>query len=364
MHDEVLHALRTIAMDRRDVPAATAVTAASRLDRLLSETPGELAEGATLIERMANAVRDVPLTVRVEGDDSVTTPPDVEYALILATLEALRNVVRHAGVDHADVTVRRDGLRAEVRISDQGRGFDPLTTGALGVGSSIRQRMDDVGGEAHLRSAPGSGPTVTLSWVAARSRVAPQFADSMGFGALGEVYPRASLITVPYFATTLWNAAWLSPALAVPWAGWASALTLTSVTAAVLLRTLRHGPRRWMAVVLPLVGWGTTALNGWALPDGVTSPYLYWSGTAALAVVVPLTMFHHPALIAITGLGATAITAGFTLLRAGPEHATGPFLPTITQAAISVGAYLAVRMVFDSLAWEVHRTGEEAARAQ
>lgn len=364
VHDEVLHTLRTIAMDRRDVPAAVAVQAASRLDRLLSEVPSELAEGATFLERLANAAREVPLTVQVEGDESITLPRDVEFALILATLEALRNVARHAGTDRAEVSARREGLTVEVRISDSGRGFDTSSACALGVGSSIRQRMEDVGGEAHVNSVPGSGTTVSLGWAAARSRVTPRFADSMGYGALGEVYPRASLITLPYFAFTLWNAAWLSPALAVPWAGWASALLLTSITAAVLLRALRRGPRPWMAVVLPLVGWGTAALNGWALPEGVTNPYLYWSGTAALAVVVPLTMFHHPALIPITGLGVTAIAAGLTVLRAGPELATGPFLPTITQAAISVGAYLAVRMVFDSLAWEVYRTGEETARAQ
>ncbi|NCD16555.1 MAG: hypothetical protein EOL91_04440 [Actinobacteria bacterium] len=364
VHDEVLHALRTIAMDRRDVSGEAAVAAAARLVRLLSQTPTTPGEGETLLDRMGSAAREFPLEVTVTGDESITLPPDVEYAFTLATLEALRNVVRHAHVGEAQVHVSRTGLTVAVEISDRGTGFDDASLAASrGVRSSIHQRMRDVGGEAEVRSTPGGGTTVRLAWAAAATRVAPQFAGSLGYGALGEVYPRASLITLPYFVYALWNAAWLSPALTAPWAGWTAALVLTAVTAAILLRTLRHGPRPWMAVALPLVAWGTTALAGWALPDGVTSPYLFWAGTAALAVVVPLTVFHHPALIAVTGLGTAALTAAFTVLRAGPGPALGDFLPTITQPAISVAAYLAVRMALDALAWEVYRTGEESARA-
>lgn len=363
VHDEVLHTLRLIAMDRRDVSPVSAVAAATRLERLLHARPAVPAGGDTFTERMANAIAEFGLAVEFSTDEAVSVPPDVESALLLATLEALRNVERHANVSVARVSVRREGLTVVVEVEDDGVGFDPESVGSrTGVRSSIHERVREVGGEASIRSRPGHGTTVRLAWAAGRPPISPRFATSMGYGALAEIYPRASLITVPYFAFTLWNAAWLSPDLAAPWAGWASALSLTAITSALLLGTLRHGPRRWMAFLLPALAWTTTALNGWALPEGVSNPYLFWSGTASLAVAVALTMFHHPALIVVSGLGSTALVAAFSVLRAGGDLAGSAFLGTITQPAISVGAYLAVRLVFDSLSWEVFRTGEESAR--
>jgi hypothetical protein len=78
----------------------------------------------------------------------------------------------------ADVTVSRDaggGVRIDAR--DQGVGFDPgrIPPDRLGLRESVLGRMEDVGGSATVRSAPGRGTTVVLSWhadgpPAARSR--------------------------------------------------------------------------------------------------------------------------------------------------------------------------------------------------
>lgn len=363
VHDEVVDTLRTIAMDRSVVSARTAVAAAARLDRLLSQNPLPTAGGGSLTERLAAAAAALPLDVQVGGEESVTVPPDIEDAFVLAALEALRNVVRHAGVAAADVRVRRDGLTVEVEVSDAGSGFDPATVPPQrGIDSSIFQRMRDVGGAARLESHRGEGTTVRLSWAAASP--APRFSGGIGHGALKEMHAPAALIAVPYLIFGLWNAAWLSPELAAPWAGWVSAVTLTVATGFVLLRALRHGPRAWMAVVLLAATWGATALNGWALPTGVADLSLLWAGTSALAAIVPLTLFYHPGTIALAGLGTAVVTTALALARAGSDLAAGDIIVAAVQPALSVVGYLAARLMLDALAWEVFRAGEESARAQ
>jgi len=365
VHDEVLHTLRTIAMDRRQVSAAAAVNAAARLEGFLQEVPDQVAEGATLAERLTDAARAVDLHVQVTADESVSVPPDVNDALVLATLEALRNVKRHAHTSEARVTLRRAGLTVIVEVADEGVGFDPTASHPrTGMRSSILQRMLDVGGEAEVRSRPGQGTTVLLSWRAGEEAASPRFARSAGYGALAGLYPRTSLIILPYFAYALWNAAWLAPALARPGAAWLSALLITLVTGTLVLVSLRRGPSRWMGLLLLATSWAATGLNGWALPDGVANPALFWAGTAALAVMVPLTLFHHPAVMVVTGLGSSALVLGFTVARAGWEAAASTFLWTIAHPAVGMASYFAVRLVLDALAWESYRTGEEFARAR
>jgi signal transduction histidine kinase len=48
-------------------------------------------------------------------------------------------------------------------VKDDGRGFDPDTvTEGVGLGRSIRDRVERVGGRASWRSTPGRGTEVRL----------------------------------------------------------------------------------------------------------------------------------------------------------------------------------------------------------
>jgi signal transduction histidine kinase len=88
---------------------------------------------------------------------------EAEEAVYFACSEALQNVVKHAG----------DGARVEfgllhrhaslvVRISDDGRGFDPdQATDGVGM-QNIRDRIADLGGTFELASKPGCGTVLTL----------------------------------------------------------------------------------------------------------------------------------------------------------------------------------------------------------
>jgi signal transduction histidine kinase len=93
-------------------------------------------------------------------------PAVVAVALGRGAREALTNVVRHAGVDTAEVAVRRDGNLVSVRIRDQGKGFDPAQNAGHGHGvtGSLVERMVRMGGRAVVTSAPGKGTEIVLEW--------------------------------------------------------------------------------------------------------------------------------------------------------------------------------------------------------
>ncbi len=61
------------------------------------------------------------------------------------------------------VAVARAGGRLRVRVTDDGRGFDPrnLPEGSLGL-RGMRERAALAGGSLELVSHPGGGTTVTL----------------------------------------------------------------------------------------------------------------------------------------------------------------------------------------------------------
>ena len=95
---------------------------------------------------------------------------DVRVLLYEAIRELLFNVVKHARVTAAAVTVRRSpGNQLQIVVTDTGVGFEPVaaSTGmASGKGLglfSIRERLELVGGCLAVESAPGQGTRVTLT---------------------------------------------------------------------------------------------------------------------------------------------------------------------------------------------------------
>jgi signal transduction histidine kinase len=76
--------------------------------------------------------------------------------------------MKHAGVDRATVSVRRERGELAVAVCDAGRGFAPdrLNTGRLGVRHSIGGRMAAVGGRGTVTSRIGAGTRVRLSYPA------------------------------------------------------------------------------------------------------------------------------------------------------------------------------------------------------
>lgn len=110
------------------------------------------------------------LTVELDVDPAAApSEPEQGELLLRGVRELLFNVVKHARVDHARVTLHRtpDG-GCVVTVSDQGVGFDATLmredrVNGSGLGLvTVALRLDLLGGECEFESTPGGGTRVTM----------------------------------------------------------------------------------------------------------------------------------------------------------------------------------------------------------
>ncbi|MFE7564355.1 GAF domain-containing sensor histidine kinase [Kitasatospora sp. NPDC057500] len=173
----------------------TAKAAAKLVDRDPARAREELAEVARLAAEAADELRAVVVELRpaaLEEDGLSATlasqvqvldrahtadiayaadrvralPQAQEAAMLRVAQEALHNALRHSGARRVTVTLAGTPARGAVlRISDNGRGFDPESVRRAGrhLGlASMRDRAAAVGGRLTLDSAPGKGTVVEM----------------------------------------------------------------------------------------------------------------------------------------------------------------------------------------------------------
>lgn len=118
----------------------------------------------TTLESVQQRFSRMGLQVSWHGTGQVLLPPEVLDAFLLALAECLENVRRHSGVTEAHVTITEDETIVRALVTDSGVGFDinDIDDAKLGFTESVVARLRDVGGNARLFSAPGSGTTVVL----------------------------------------------------------------------------------------------------------------------------------------------------------------------------------------------------------
>jgi signal transduction histidine kinase len=93
--------------------------------------------------------------------------PEMAAVLYQAVRELLMNVVKHAQVDSAKVSIRLQDEEVHVSVRDRGVGFDPsvienpVRMDGFGL-FSIRERLRYFGGRVSVESTPGKGTVVTL----------------------------------------------------------------------------------------------------------------------------------------------------------------------------------------------------------
>lgn len=110
------------------------------------------------------------LRVEVNGDRDLRMHDDAKRVLVYQVVrELLFNIVKYAGVDCAQVELRRQHAMLDVCVRDAGSGFNPAdlrrsrTRNAGGFGlTSAQERLDLLGGSVDVTSAPGSGTCVVL----------------------------------------------------------------------------------------------------------------------------------------------------------------------------------------------------------
>jgi signal transduction histidine kinase len=121
------------------------------------------------VSRLATAIveaQQLGLKVEVSGDLTALARADSERAtaVALAVKQCLVNVVKHAGVDHAEIVIFGSDDELSVMVIDAGRGFDVAATARdrLGLRHSVQTRIESVGGGVQVWSNPGHGTSVLL----------------------------------------------------------------------------------------------------------------------------------------------------------------------------------------------------------
>jgi nitrate/nitrite-specific signal transduction histidine kinase len=118
----------------------------------------------TTLESVKQRFGRMGLEVSWHGTGQVLLPSQTLDAFLLALAECLENVRRHSGVTQAHVTITDDDKTVRALVTDAGVGFNiaDIDEAKLGFTESVVARLRDVGGNARLFSAPGSGTTVVL----------------------------------------------------------------------------------------------------------------------------------------------------------------------------------------------------------
>ncbi|MEJ2711372.1 MAG: sensor histidine kinase, partial [Anaerolineales bacterium] len=125
------------------------------------------AELGDLLHLLGNALAgrtNIPISVTVAGEGYL--PPDVKLALYRLCQEGLNNIAKHAGASQVDIQLQYKIGVVELRIRDDGRGFDPKQThpGHYGL-SMMLERAAAVGATLSITSQPGHGTEIVIRWV-------------------------------------------------------------------------------------------------------------------------------------------------------------------------------------------------------
>jgi signal transduction histidine kinase len=185
LHDAVTQTIFSITLTAEAARMARTEDPAllpSLLDRIQESSADALAEMRSLVSelrprtvsedglvaslRQHFAIRErrdgLRVDFRVQGEECGAAVE--KEALFRIVQESLNNVVKHAGVKDAEVSLEFGESGCAVRVTDHGRGFAPAAAAGAGLGlSSMRERIESRGGSFRVVSSPGGGTEVVVS---------------------------------------------------------------------------------------------------------------------------------------------------------------------------------------------------------
>lgn len=136
---------------------------------LLELRPGDLTQMA-LPELLAQLVKT--LSARASGDidleivGKMELPAEVQVTFYRIAQEALNNAIKHSQASQINVWLNLQSDQADLRVRDNGRGFDlqRARPGHLGLGI-MRERATPIGATLSIESNQGIGTEIHARWV-------------------------------------------------------------------------------------------------------------------------------------------------------------------------------------------------------
>jgi signal transduction histidine kinase len=125
--------------------------------------PGLLSKEG-LVPALRSAVKSSPIPVEIQSEVMTRLPGHVEAAFYFCAMEAVQNAAKHSAATTVHVYLGLAPRGWELRISDDGQGFDVRLKRPLGAGAGLinmDDRLDAVGGTVTVASRPGAGAEVT-----------------------------------------------------------------------------------------------------------------------------------------------------------------------------------------------------------
>jgi signal transduction histidine kinase len=108
--------------------------------------------------------RNITLRMRLpDAEEDVALGANLRRELFLIFKEAVNNMLRHSACTEADMELTLAGGSLRLRLSDNGRGFDPDRAGDGHGLLSMRDRARGLGGDFRVCSEPGHGTTIELA---------------------------------------------------------------------------------------------------------------------------------------------------------------------------------------------------------
>ncbi|MGY1603292.1 histidine kinase [Geodermatophilus sp. SYSU D00815] len=152
----------------------------------LAEVAGQLRDASAEVRRIVDRLQPVALlerglveavrdhlarlaqlpggpAVELAASDVDPLPVPVQEAAYFLVLEAVTNVLRHAGASRVVVAVERGSRSLGVTVTDDGAGLTEPYVAGIGIGS-MRRRVLELGGVFALGPAPGGGTAVAATF--------------------------------------------------------------------------------------------------------------------------------------------------------------------------------------------------------
>jgi signal transduction histidine kinase len=189
LHDGIIQSMYAVSLSLEDVAELMEedrAEAAARVERAIDSIHlsiqdirnfifglrPELLEGTSLVAGLAALVEEYRHNTMVDLElraPEVIVEPSTEATthLLAIVTEALSNVARHSGASRATVTIGQSGTdrgSLELRIEDNGTGFDPAAAGRLGHQGlvNIRERAAAIGGGLTIDSREAAGTRIVV----------------------------------------------------------------------------------------------------------------------------------------------------------------------------------------------------------